>query len=303
MNALRCGRGRVRVRFVIHPLTILTMIILAFVGRFWDGLLILLLVAAHEGAHALVAVLLGLQPREIRLIPVGGMLRVGGLTGAGPGVETLVAAAGPAFSLLIALIALIAYRSGCYYKLVLDTFKYSAMLCLFNLLPALPMDGGRILRAFLSRLLGFAGATKMLRMTGLALIGGMTGAASFLTFCGRPNLTLIFVTAYLFSAWHREIEFAMYDLYREIAHKSSALKSGQVLPVKEYIVLPGTQVLELLRLCRPGVWCSFRVDLSTATAFGESAAFGEDAAMNALIDCGSSATAADVLSGAGFAQD
>lgn len=290
MIALRCGC----IRFVIHPLTILTMIILAFVGRLREGLLILILIAAHEGAHALAAVALGLRPREVRLIPVGGMLRVEGLTGADPAVEMLVAAAGPAFSLLTAIIAQVAYRSGYHHKVVIDIFKYSAMLCLFNLLPALPMDGGRILRALLSHLVGFAGATKLLKMTGLALIGGMMGAASFLLFYGHPNLTLIFVTAYLLSAWHREREFAIYDLYREIAHKSNALKSGKGLPVKEYIILPGTGVLNLLSLCRPGAWCRFRVD-SIATGAGNDIWFGEDAAMNTLIDCGSSATAADVL--------
>ena len=290
MIALRCGS----IRLVVHPLTMATMIVLALIGRFWEGLLILILVAAHEGAHALAAVLLGLRPREIRLIPVGGMLRVEGLTGAGPAVEALVAAAGPAFSLLTALITLAAYRSGCHTKIVIDIFKYSAMLCLFNLLPALPMDGGRILRALLSYLIGFASATKLLKLTGLALIGGMTGAVSFLFFYGHPNLTLIFVTAYLLSAWHREKEFAIYDLYREIAHKSNALKNGKVLPVKEYIILPDTRVLDLLGLCRPGAWCCFRVEVNAAGAARE-ICFGEDAAMNTIIDCGSLATAADVL--------
>ena len=123
------------------------------------------------------------------------------------------------------------------------------------------------------------------------------------------------MTAYLFSAWHRESEFAIYDLYREIAHKSNALKSGKVFPVKEYVILPGTRVLGMLRLCRPGVWCCFRVDLSAkgkGNGIGgfrgieggaKDICFGEDAAMNTLIDCGCSATAADVLSRAYRAQD
>lgn len=311
MMALRCGS----VRFVIHPLTILTMAMLAFFGRFWEGLLILFLVAAHEGAHALAAAGLGLRPIEIRLIPVGGMLKVEGLAGAGPGVEALVAAAGPAFSLLTAITAFLIYRLGHYSKLTAEVlaniFRYSAMLCFFNLLPALPMDGGRILRAFLSRLVGFSSATKMLKMTGLALIGGMTGAATFMICSGHPNLTLTFVTAYLFSAWHRENEFALYDLYRAIAHKSKALKSGKVLPVRKYKVLPGTKVLELLRFCRPGIWCRFQVDLSAHGKGNNSrgrgrlrdqglAEFEEDAAMRTLIDYGSSATAADVLAREGL---
>jgi Zn-dependent protease len=106
-------------------------------------------VILHELGHALAARSLGMKIMDISLYPFGGMAR---MTSAPKTTrdEILMAAAGPAVSLILAVaIGVAAWLTGNYTLWLLA--KINLMLGAFNLLPALPMDGGRILRAYLAR--------------------------------------------------------------------------------------------------------------------------------------------------------
>jgi Zn-dependent protease len=120
-------------------------------------------VLLHELGHSLTARRYGIGTSDITLYPFGGVASLRGE--AGPREELLIAAAGPLVNLLIAMVtfALIAIletvvltNTG-YYHLQLFG-NINIILAVFNLLPALPMDGGRILRALLA-LMRFRKAT------------------------------------------------------------------------------------------------------------------------------------------------
>lgn len=96
----------------------------------------------HELAHALVARLLGLEVLDITITPFGGMARMRGIL-LRPGLEAPVAAAGPLANLLIA--ALCFFVPGNWAELAL---YINLVFGLGNLVPAFPLDGGRLLRAW-----------------------------------------------------------------------------------------------------------------------------------------------------------
>ena len=99
----------------------------------------------HELAHALAAKRLGLKVIDITIWPLGGMARMEGLSGH-PTHEALVAAAGPVANLVLA--AVCAFIPGDVAHL---TAMINLILGLGNLVPAFPLDGGRLLRAWLAR--------------------------------------------------------------------------------------------------------------------------------------------------------
>jgi Zn-dependent protease len=129
--------------------------------------LVLLSVLWHELAHALAARRLGLAVEDIRLHALVGMARV--RTPRTPREEYLVAAAGPAGSLALAglaaladrLIALVAEGDGSW--IARNLVLINLFIGLLNLVPAFPMDGGRILRA------AFAARWGLRRATGAAV--------------------------------------------------------------------------------------------------------------------------------------
>jgi Zn-dependent protease len=115
-------------------------------------------VVLHELGHALVARHLGVNVSRIELHFFGGAAQMTDQPRSA-GDEIAIAAAGPAVSFALAgLSLLLAQVTGAWLFQLLAWINL--ILGAFNLVPALPMDGGRILRAILSRRMGFLRATE-----------------------------------------------------------------------------------------------------------------------------------------------
>jgi Zn-dependent protease/predicted transcriptional regulator len=158
---------------------------------------------AHELGHALVARRFGIGTREIVLLPIGGITR---FTGIPLGVaELLIAAAGPAVNLALAVgLAFGITLLGLPWALVSDNWLASllgrlvlanALIFAFNLLPAFPMDGGRILRASLTFVMPEDRATRVAAAVGQGLAVML---ALFALFGPARNLLLLVIALVVF---------------------------------------------------------------------------------------------------------
>ncbi len=129
-------------------------------------------VLLHELGHALVARKRGVDTKEIVLLPLGGaaMLAERPKT---PRDEFVIAAAGPLVSLVLGGLGFIASLAAPEVEVLADIANINLMLGLFNLVPAFPLDGGRMLRAALETRLGTLRATRIAARIGraLALVG------------------------------------------------------------------------------------------------------------------------------------
>ena len=120
------------------------------------GVALLVSITLHELGHSLVAMLFGCRVRDITLMMLGGCATLMHMPRKA-WQEFLVAAAGPLVSLLLGLSGFWVARHVPALGRVAQTFFYyqvgylNIILCLFNLVPAFPMDGGRILRSFLQQ--------------------------------------------------------------------------------------------------------------------------------------------------------
>jgi len=125
------------------------------------GVVLLISITLHELGHSLVAIAFGCRVRDITLMMLGGCATMLSMPRKA-WQEFLMAAAGPAVSLLLALAGIFLpdfqFRNGnFYFKNSIDQFVFeqigilNGILFFFNLLPAFPMDGGRILRSFLQQ--------------------------------------------------------------------------------------------------------------------------------------------------------
>ena len=185
----------------------------------WLSLVVLLFgsVLLHEIGHALTARRFGIHTKDIILTPLGGMARVVSMP-KNPRQEIVIAIAGPIVSVSLAGIAflisfplvLLPALPKIVYEAVSILFWTNLMLALFNLVPALPMDGGRVLRGVLALKRDHLSATRIAARVGrgIAIAGGVYALAS-----GSVNLALIAVFIYI--AAGSEVRMAEYRAYGE----------------------------------------------------------------------------------------
>ena len=172
----------VPVRFHFTFILLLIFLITAGVGGgrsvLLDALFILILfvsVLLHELGHAMVARLYGIRTLEIVMYPIGGVARLERL--AGHKAELWIALAGPAVNVAISA-ALIAAMIGLdptspESELLERISSANIYLAIFNMMPAFPMDGGRVLRSLLSMWKGEAQATRIASLVGRMIALGM----------------------------------------------------------------------------------------------------------------------------------
>lgn len=164
----------------------------------------------HELGHAFAARFLGVKVFDVVLGPFGGMARLERLP-VDPRIELLIAAAGPAANLafLTLLLPIQVLDTGTALPTggVLEwtalefTLVIHAVMGTLNLIPAFPMDGGRILRAALSRKIGFGAATRHAVMIGRALAIASVIPAAF----DHRFLAIALVGVFIWFAGSREL--------------------------------------------------------------------------------------------------
>ncbi len=145
--------------------------------------------AAHELGHLLVGAALGGRPRWLSLSAVGLELKLEYPAGLSYGRELAVALAGPAVNLIMGLICA---RAGNY---LLAGVSFG--LGLFNLLPILPLDGGRIVWCAMSALFGVQAGERVADGAAGILVGLLAGAGAAVA-AAYANFTLLLVAAWLF---------------------------------------------------------------------------------------------------------
>lgn len=192
-------------------------------------------VLAHEFGHVLTARRFGIGTRDITLLPIGGVASIERMPEK-PGQELLIALAGPAVNVVIALVLFTVFGAH------LDTEKLAAgvedqkidlvtrlalvnvMLVVFNMIPAFPMDGGRVLRALLSYRMGRAQATRIAATIGQAAAFGL----GFLGLFGNPMLLFIALFVFL-AASHESYAVELGEATKGVATRKATITSFATL--------------------------------------------------------------------------
>jgi Zn-dependent protease/CBS domain-containing protein len=210
-------------------------------------LLLFACVLAHEFGHIFTARAFGIATPDVTLLPIGGVARLERIPEE-PREEFLIAIAGPLVNVAIAfgLVLLAGARLKAGDLTVMESPNVSLVdrlaavnlfLALFNMIPAFPMDGGRVLRALLATRLGFLRATEI-----AAFIGqGVAFALGFIGLFYNPLLIFIAIFVYLAAAAEAHM-VAMRAMSRGVP-VSSAMMTHYTTLAPEALVEDAVQTL------------------------------------------------------------
>jgi Zn-dependent protease len=197
-----------------------------------------LFVLLHELGHSIVAQRLGIRVIDITLWPLGGLARLGRIP-EDPGVELRIAVAGPAVNFAVALLVVLGVwittggegiaslgntQIGVILSdIILFTVWVNGLMGLFNLVPAFPLDGGRILRALAASRLPYYKATalavtigKILAFTGLLV----------LALNGKLLSWLSLICLFVYWAGSHELRMARAREYMKAAERGYSRQNG-----------------------------------------------------------------------------
>ncbi len=202
-------------------------------------------VVLHELGHALAARAVGIGTHGIVLLPIGGVAQLERIP-RNPWHELFITAAGPAVNLAIALVLLPLVTTYWGWRLITPVslfggaflgrlLAFNVVMILFNLLPAFPMDGGRILRAFLALRGPYYWATNWAVRVGQLMAVAFIAAGFFVS----PMLWLIALFVYF--AGQQELNL----LRSEMRSRKLAFRSFDAVGPPAPEMLPTSRIILL----------------------------------------------------------
>lgn len=246
------------IRIRLHPAFLAVMGLYMILGLGAQALLIFTLVIGHEAAHLLTAKAYGFKVEGLELFPFGGAAYCNDLFEGRRWQESMIALAGPVFNLLLLFFAQILRWQGIWQgELAEDFVRFNVWLAGFNVLPVLPLDGGRILRAQLTSVLGFVRSTKLLAWAGkwLGLCLSILGIASFVSagrWTGDENyLYFTMLGLFFWLAGNKELTTARVTFLRQLTRKKAELMRKGLMPSKWFTVYEDTPVVRVVEEMTP----------------------------------------------------
>ncbi|MDF2884371.1 MAG: metalloprotease [Clostridiaceae bacterium] len=208
--------------FIIY---VFLLVVIGYKGRFFLAFTIALF---HEGVHYFTAKKLGFNGLQIEFFPLGTALKMNDLEEASPYEDLLISISGPLSNILIGIVFMILD-----YKFPMDIFTMlfygNLSIGLFNLIPALPLDGGRIIRNLLNFKTFYKRANKITVNISIILGIGMIFSYLVLFIKGENSFSIGLAALFIIVTSLKEKERVAYIIMGDVIKKRyKFLKRGYI---------------------------------------------------------------------------
>lgn len=247
------------IRLRVHALTPLVLLVIAALSGGKALIPSFIALGVHEGAHLAYAIRMRARIDEIELMPFGAAIRLYELWSESSSRLIAISLAGPAANLL--LCALLTFLLHFFPRLApefIPVFYMSLAVCAVNLIPALPLDGGRAFCALLSRRISRSKSVKIGILLGRLLSAGLVLFAMYLFWKRKKlQLTLIFSAVYIFASGEKELRQSEGALLRSLLLSPAPAPSP--IPARWIQVSEGDRLYDAARAMETGVRHLFAV--------------------------------------------
>lgn len=214
--------------FYINLLVIPLFVLAYFVGALQTLLMAYAVVTVHELFHLFAALLLKVRVGSIIVMPFGMTLRLQGNIIKNPAKEILIALAGPFANLVMLGVGAFLKHTYIWAEQSMFLYQYLNIITLcVNLLPVLPLDGGRVVKAVLTWQLGYINGLSIMKKLSRVVIAAVFVLGVGLIVLTRFNISLVMVGAFLAFNMVEEKRNNDFIIMKELLYsKEKLMKSG-----------------------------------------------------------------------------
>lgn len=236
----------------INPL-LLFMTAVWIISGFWrQAAVIYTLLVIHELAHAVAAMAFNVRIHELELLPFGASIKMDNIFEGHPIKESVIAAAGPVTSFVCAI-------SACALRTYFPYFipdelrlaeQYAYIIVYFNLFPVLPLDGGRILRAIISRRCDFSRATSITSIAGVVVGGLLFGWGIYSVFNKNVDILSALLGLFLIFSALDQYKYGKFELAKCLLNRQKTQFKCDSLYVKELAIREDMKLTRIIKLLK-----------------------------------------------------
>ncbi len=232
------------VHFLIVPLFVLSYVL----GSIHTLLMAYAIVTIHELFHLFAALIMGVRSCSIIVMPFGMSLRISANIAKEPMKESLIALSGP---LANAVMILAGYILRNVYPWAEESmflyFSLNWIIMLMNLLPVLPLDGGRVSRAIMTHIFGYLTGMKIVRTITLILVILLLVAGIITVILSNYNISLLLAAAFLLFHFIEEKKHGDLFVLKELLRSKERLVEKKLMKTKLLAATEETKAEKILR--------------------------------------------------------
>ncbi len=240
----------------INDYFILLIIAYTFLGVLPNIVIIFFTVLIHELAHSIESLRKGIKVKEIELFPFGGVARLEYID-VNSNNEFTIAVAGPLINFIIAGIGfiLLHYKGINYWLLFL--IRTNLVIGLFNLIPALPLDGGRMYRSIKSTKYGVKNATHKASKNGKIFSVILFFLGSLGVYFKINDISMPILAIFLFISANSQDKTASYQFIRFLSRKKEQYNNSELMETENYVLKKDYVIEDLISYLKPGKYSFF----------------------------------------------
>ncbi|MDP4087647.1 MAG: M50 family metallopeptidase [Bacillota bacterium] len=211
------------------------IILLIVIGFRGELLISFVLVVMHEAVHYFTAVMFGFSGFDIKILPIGAVLSLKDLDEASPIEDMIISLLGPIFNIILAFTAYLISLS--YPGNTIDfIIKSNLALGFFNLIPAFPLDGGRILRDILSMKTIYRRANEITVRVSIILGYIISASFIFLFILNIRDYNTAIIGIFVIISSYKEKERIVYIIMGDIIRKKRRFMAKRYMENKSISV-------------------------------------------------------------------
>ncbi|MHB1682444.1 MAG: M50 family metallopeptidase [Bacilli bacterium] len=243
------------VKIRVHPLFLVVLALAAYAHYLVQALMLFGIVLLHEFGHVVAAARYGYRTESVELLPFGGVAKLGTRNlGWNSRHETVIAISGPLVNLLLTVAALGLHVAGLLPERFSNEFvTINLTLGLFNLLPGLPLDGGRIARAGLALTRGYEAATRAVTRMSFYLATALMIMGALSLWLGYADSGLLALGVFLLFSAYTLQRHSRYDTLRFLDAKRRD-HGASPLPMRALVVSDRAAIGDIAATFSPGAY-------------------------------------------------